>query len=187
MSTFFNPICLPRLNTVEHSSVDKVRTNAQRVYVVLLHLPQLQPQGLVEAPGPEFGGAVVAESGYAHEASCGGDGYDVAVVGGDHVGEEGLDGPEVRFGVDTEGQGSLGVLDVEDGLSSNDPSVVDQDGTVPEVCGDLFGRRVDKLWGRRGGASGGDVRFRFVLEFPLLSLLHLFLTILTSLSQTLTL
>ena len=67
----------------------------------MLHL---QPEGLVEPDGGELGAAVVDELGAAGEAGQGGDVDDVALLLLDHAGEEGLDRPEVRQGVDLEGQ-----------------------------------------------------------------------------------
>jgi hypothetical protein len=81
----------------------------------------------VEGEGRGFGGAVVGHVGDCDIGSVRGDGYDHAVVGGDHGWHEFFGGPVVGEGVDVECEADVFLGGVEDVLAAGDAGVVDED------------------------------------------------------------
>lgn len=67
-----------------------------------------------------FRGAVVGHVRDGYVGGEGGDGYDHAVVGGDHGGDEFLDGPVVGEGVDVECEADVFLGGVEDVFAAGD-------------------------------------------------------------------
>lgn len=97
---------------------------------------KLGGEGAVEGGEAGLGGAVVREVGGAEVTENRGDVDDCATVfGGQHAGEEGLDGVEGGEQVDREGAGDLLGGEFEEGLAVDDGSVVDEDGRGAELVG----------------------------------------------------
>ena len=134
------------LDPGEHAGVDVVRADDGRPdgVAVALH-EQLHPQRLVQPHRRELGGAVVDQLVGAAVARQARHVDQVAALLADHVGEEGLDRPEVRHDVHVEGSDDPLIAGVEQRGPVHDARVVDKNGDDPDLGLCLLGCLVDRF------------------------------------------
>ena len=88
---------------------------------------KLHTQRLVQTDSSKLGSTVVHKLVSAAVSGQAGHVHDVAVLPGDHGGQEGLQGPEVSQNVHIKCPDDLGVRSVQQSRPGDNPSVVHQD------------------------------------------------------------